>query len=224
MGEDWSKFDHYGQIRVTMEHKYIRNVTTLLEHEGYYHWIVYPHTTKSEHFHVCIPGVSTDSHVNGLRRAFTNAFGSGGNGLYGFKRYHNGLRSFVFYGGHEGTKPLYQSPEWAYIIHEVESTTGYYSKVTGIYKYTSDNITNEKDWTKDRAWVLTYSNVVNVALRYHRKYKTEPTLEATLRHMVKNGKWRPNRELRKNTLDEQLCDDFQFMLGRRSDPNYGWIS
>lgn len=215
----------YIGMRVKLDHKYLRKLEELLEDAPDYCIYEHKRDTSNEHFHICLPGSIDVNRIEKYRKRIRTKFG-GGNGVLSCKGYTNGLSSFVFYCSHEGTQAKYKDPMWDAIIKERLEKGTYVKQQYGhgdIKQYCAQTDNDQKSWAKDRAWVLTYSNVVNVALRYHYKFKTEPTLVSTLKHMVRHSKWRPARDLNKNGLDLQLVRDFEYQLGRRSDPDYSWI-
>jgi hypothetical protein len=90
-------------------------------------YCLYKHNTSGEHFHICLPAL-TKVDTTSIGKQVLDNLGSSGNGGYSIKLYSNGVSSFVFYSGHEGTAAIYENEEWESVI---EGTTTYYVKQTG---------------------------------------------------------------------------------------------
>ena len=220
LDEDWSKFDIYCHIRVSKEHKYISMVTSALEQYGFYHWCVYPHTTEGEHFHICVPGLVTDNDIRVVRRKLVDLFDDRGNKLYSLKRFKNGLHSFVFYAGHEGTKPIYRSDAWQGIIGAQEAKEfPYFNKTQRIEPMMEPKV----DDKKDRDWQLTYSNLVCQAVRFRQQRKMQSdNLQFVVSEMMKHTKWKPCHQMYSRGVLPAYEEDFQVRIGKRSKYDMSW--
>lgn len=199
-----------------------------------FEWCIYQHGrgTSNEHFHICTPHMDGSS-ADVFRRNIRIKFGLSGSGNgkrdraksgYSGKEYNNGMRSFVFYCGHEDCEAVYKGPNWATWIRDCE-INGFFEKngQKRVDAMLEKKIpVDESKWGRDRNWCLSYNNVVRVAVKYHYKYKTPPTLIGTLKHMMDHSRWRPMRDMEKG-LTTFLIRDFEFQIGTRPHPDYGWI-
>jgi hypothetical protein len=205
----------YLSVRVTRPHDEWENIKTVFSDTDY---LCYKHgidNGKQQHFHICVPGGSSETIRNRLRRGI-----GGGNKVYSVKQFTNGIRSFVFYCGHEGSEPIYSqtsSIKWEEIIKEVR-TDGYYKKKT-----LEDHRFNPMGKPKERDWQLTYSNIVAQAVIWRNKnLPGEESLKRVVKHLIEHTKFRPSRDVYKNGVPPVYQQDFEFRIGKRTHFDMDW--
>lgn len=207
----------YLSVRVTRPHSewddIVKNVFHDLDYICYKHGI---DNGKQQHFHICVPGGSSEAIRNRLRRSI-----GGGNKVYSVKQYTNGIRSFVFYCGHEGSEPIYSESstiDWKEIIKEVQQE-GYYCKKRSL----EDHKFEPKGKPKERDWQLTYSNMVAQAVIWRNKnLPGETSLKRVIKHLIEHTKFRPSRDVYKNGVPPVYQQDFEFRIGLRSQFDMDW--
>lgn len=208
----------YLSIRVTVGHnndEVIRNRIL----DGCTNYIMYKHGSGSgSHYHICVPGATGrdgDKYRNRIKRHLNVS----GPGKFSIKGFDNGLSGFVFYASHEGTQPIYEDEEWKEIIEGA----GKFEK-QGKRKRIDDYFDNgiEED-RKDRDWQLTYSNLVCQAVRHKKRNKLpEDSLKLVVKHMMAHTKWRPSKDVYKGGVPDCYQNDFEFRIGKRTEPDMEW--
>jgi len=205
----------YLSVRLTLPHDNLQRILDKLCHDQPL-YCIYKHTTGREHFHVCLPGLGK-SDSNRITKRLRDNFGLSGNGGFSTKSYDNGLRSFVFYSGHEGNLPTFRDARWDDVI---ASCTEFYVKQTGQMMLPLDK-TSKKD--QDADWQLTYSNMVSKAINHARRHALTGSLKEVLQHMMESTKWRPSFHLVKNGVPDHYYKDFEFRSGKRQKFDMGWM-
>jgi len=180
-------------------------------------YCIYLHSTSGQHYHICFPGYGA-ADAERIRKRVKDNFRLTGNGGYSLKSYDNGLSSFVFYSGHEGSTPLYETELWKEII---DATKVYYVKQTGQSMLPLPKGT-KKD--ADADWQLTYANFVSKALNHARQNALTGGLKETLAHLCENTKWRPSYHMVKNGVPEHYYHDYEFRSGKRQKFSMEWMT
>lgn len=211
--------EKYVSLRVKLDHKYLNGLQQLFKDVQLLCIVEHGRGTSNEHFHVCLPGDSSKNACERYRKRVKDRFGIGGNGGLAAKGFSNGLRSFMFYCLHEGTKARYEDPFWERIEKDI-GENGCYKKQRRIDVLLNSDGSYDK---KDRSWLLTYSNIVVQAVKHRRLAKLDTdSLKVVVKDMIKTTKWRPSREMYKNGVCEAYELDFQFSIGARSEPDMAW--
>lgn len=78
---------------------------------------------------------------------------------------------------------------------------------------------------RERSWQLHYGNIVIQASKYAKRHALTGSLKETLRHMLKNTKWRPCRQMVRHgeTIPEFYKNDYESAMGRRAEPDMSWV-
>lgn len=207
--------EHYLSVRIKVSHDKEDVVLSKIVFDCP-SYCYYKHTTSSEHFHVCMPGLTTEDGTRIGKRIRDN-FGGSGNGLYSTKCFTSGCAGFVFYCGHEGTPAVYKDERWKEII---ESTTQYYVKREG---QTMLPLEKSKSKDQDSDWQLTYANVVPKAINHARRKGLTGSLKETLQDMLETTKWRPSYHMVKNGVPDHYYKDYEFRCGKRTRMDMSWM-
>lgn len=205
----------YLSVRLKVPHSKLDVIKTKLVHDvpGY---CIYMHSTTSEHFHVCLPGLGK-SDTTRIGKRIRDNFGVSGNGGFSIKSFSNGLSSFVFYSGHEGTAAVYEDSSWDEIV---SSTKTYYVKEGGQLMLP---LAKGKAKDADADWQLTYSNFVSKAVNHARRSGLTGSLKEVLCDMIARTKWRPSYHMVTHGVPDHYYKDFEFRSGKRHKPDMGWM-
>lgn len=84
----------------------------------------------------------------------------------------------------------------------------------------------EGDVKKLRSWQLTYSNIVDQALYFHRTNGLDNilSLKDTVQQMMEQTKWRPSPQMLREGVPEFYKQDFEFRKGKRPDLDMSWFN
>lgn len=204
----------YISVRLSLPHarfqEVIDNVFSDVE------WCAYLHSAggRHEHFHVAVAGASDGQ----FRKRLGRSQYGGGNKCYavsGPYRTH-GLSGFLFYGGHEGTLPIYsENSPWK----EVPLPDKYYVKKGQVM------LPMEKRKAKDldSDWQLTYANFVPKCVNHARVNGLTGGLKEVLQHMLENSRWRPSFHMVKNGVPDYYYKDYEFRSGKRQKFDMDWM-
>lgn len=216
---DLESDQQYLSVRVTIAHNRLHELLEGVLHDTEY--LIYKHgsasTAVAEHFHICIPGSGAEK----FRKRLKDRVG-GGNKVYSLKQFTNHYRSFVFYCEHEGSVPVFSTKEagidWQRIIDSVK-TEGVYKK-----RKLDEYLEPSKDVRiKDRAWQLTYSNLVLQAVHWrNRNLKGCTSLKQVVKHMMEHSKWRPSKDMYKSGVPDVYQNDFEYLIGERTEQDMDW--
>jgi len=208
---------YYLSVRIKIDHDQESKILEKVLHDVPL-YCLYKHTTISEHFHICLPGYDTRAGVRFAKRIRDN-FGVSGNGGYSIKSHNNGVRSFVFYCGHEGTEPVYSHEVWREVI---ASVTEYYVKGGQQSGAQLMLPSTKKGKDGDADWQLTYSNVVSKAVNHARTHALTGSLKEIVQDMCEKTKWRPSYHMIKNGVPDHYSQDFDFRSGKRQKFSMDW--
>lgn len=207
----------YVSIRLRLEHKYIREVIKVIDDTPY---CIYQHKPKTpnEHYHICIPGEIDAKHIEKFRKRFRTKFGGSGNGFVSSKGYQNGLHSFIFYCGHEGTQAIYADPLWEEVIKDqLKQDQPYYVKGQTMLDNRYGKV-DEKDLQ------LTYCNLVSKALKHARQHQLTGGLKEVVQHLLENSRYRPSYHMVKNGVPEFYYKDYEYRSGKRQKFDMDWMT
>jgi len=207
---------HYLSVRLTLAHAVKDSV---VEHFDYYdEYCIYMHKggTDNEHYHICISGLGggdTERVRNRIKRAFAGV-------KHSIKQFTNGVRSFMFYCGHEGLEPVSKGSYW----EEVKGTIDqYYEKPVQTGQMM---LPLEKKLKKDMDadWQLTYANLVPKAINHARVHGLTGSLKEVVQNLLETTKWRPSYHMVKNGVPDFYYKDYEFRSGKRQKFDMDWMT
>lgn len=214
---------NYISIRLKLDHKYLREVIQVLDVPDY---CIYEHKrdTNNEHFHICLPGPIDANRIEKYRKRLRTKYGGSGNGFISCKGYANGLSSFVFYCGHEGTKARYEDPIWKDIIEaQLTMKQPYFVKQTRMDKHLESSKMTPEEKKKLRDWEITYTNLVPQCYEHWKSKKMDTeSLRAVAQDLFQTTKWKPCRQMRINGVPEHYQMDFEYRIGKRESYDMSW--
>lgn len=208
--------DKYLSVRLTLAHAVKDSVVEFAD--NYDEYCIYMHKggTSNEHYHVCIAGLSgrdSDRVRNRVKRTWKGV-------KHTIKSHENGVRSFMFYCGHEGSEPIFKGSYW----EEVKGTIDkYYEKVPGKIDLHFRPTSDESTTRKERYWQLTYNNLVPQAVIHRARHGLDTeVLKTVVRHMIKTTKWRPSKDMARCGVPKFYQKDFEFRIGVITEPDMDW--
>jgi hypothetical protein len=213
MGDDFPV--NYLSVRLTLAHAVKDSVVNFFDY--YDEYCIYMHKggTSNEHYHICLSGLGggdTERVRNRIKRAYAGV-------KHSIKQFTNGVRSFMFYCGHEGLEPTCKGSYW----NEVKGTIDeYYQKKQ--YGQTMLPL-QEKKGSKaygESSWQLTYSNMVPTAINYARAKGLTGSLMEVLEDMFSNTKWKPSKALRQGGITDSYYKEYDFCSGKRKKYDMSW--
>lgn len=220
----WS--DTYIGIRVRLDHKYLKPLMMLFDDVP--DWACYQHKagTNNEHFHLCLPGAIDNARQEKFRKRIRTKYG-GDRSTICCKGYSNGLHSYVFYNGHEGTEAIYDDPRWADVIQEqLKKEQPYLVKQQKIDTHfkPGEALSDREKMKNLRDWQVTYTNLVPLCVRHRQEFSLKSDdLRYVAGHMFQNTRWKPCNQMRRMRVSRQYQEDFEFRIGKREHYNMDWF-
>lgn len=204
----------YLSIRLTLSHAQVDQVCEFFDYYGDYCIYLHKGGTSNEHYHVCLPGLSggdTERVRNRIKKRYVGV-------KHAIKQFTNGVRSFMFYCGHEGLEPKVKGIYWEEVRCTIDK---YFVKDQGQLMLPIQK-DDKKD--KDSDWQLTYANLVPKAINHARKNGLTGGLKEVLRHMLEHSRWRPSFHMVKNGVPEFYYKDYEFRSGKRQKFDMDWMN
>lgn len=204
----------YLSIRLTLAHNESKSVCDFFDFYGDYCVYMHKAGSSNEHYHVCLGGLGggdTERVRNRIKKRWPTV-------KHSIKFFSNGVRSFMFYCGHEGLDPICKGLYW----EEVRGTISeYYVKQTGQLMLPLES---KKVKDGDADWQLTYSNFVSKCINHARKHGLTGSLKEVLQDMMERTKWRPSYHMVKNGVPDFYYKDYEFRSGKRQKICMDWMT
>lgn len=225
-------------VRLTVAHTpenvdAIRSVLRCSDGEPRADYVIYPHLgvrRDNPHYHILCPVAGSAEHaakeVEKYRRRFKSAFpGLSGNGFLRMKIETNDIEKGIQYCSRENTDPIYASDEaiegdpggFSMIVHKVENAPPWEDRrmVQSMLPLDPGNPNKKPRVPGD--WLLTYNNLVAVAVDYARKRGSTGSLKATVKDMLKNTKWQPSKWMLTGGVPSYYSNLFDRRTGRANE-------
>lgn len=220
----WSRT--YIGMRVRLEHKYLKKLLTCFDDVPDVAAYQHKAGTNNEHFHLCLPGGIDNARQEKYRKRVRTKFG-GDRGDICIKGYSNGLHSYIFYNGHEGTQAIYDDPRWAEIVKEQLMKEQPYmvkqQKIDTHFK-PGEHMTDSDKKKNLRDYQVTYSNLIPLCVRHRQEFSLKSDdLRYVAGHMFQNTRWKPCNQMRRMRVSRQYQEDFEFRIGKREHYNMDWF-
>lgn len=215
---------NYISIRLKLEHKYLRAVQEVVRDVPDYCIYEHKRDTSNEHFHICLPGPIDSARIEKFRKRLRTRFEGRGNGFISCKGFTNGLSSFIFYCGHEGTQARYEDPVWKDIIQDQGTLKQpYFVKQTRIDQHLEPSKMSADEKRKLRDWEISYTNLVPQCYAHWKAkgMKTE-CLSAVAQDLFETTKWKPSNAMRNKGVHESYQADFEYRIGKRNKFDMSW--
>jgi len=207
---------NYLSVRLTLAHAIKDNLVEFMDY--YDEYCIYMHKggTSNEHYHICLAGLGrgdTERVRNRIKRAFAGV-------KHSIVQFTNGVRSFMFYCGHEGLEPVFKGSYW----EEVKGTIDKYYEKTLQTGQTMLPLEKKSKKDMDSDWQLTYSNLVPKALNHARVHGLTGSLKEVVQNLLETTKWRPSYYMVKNGVPDFYYKDYEFRSGKRQKFDMDWMT
>lgn len=207
--------ENYLSVRLTLAHAVKDSVVEFCDYYGDYCIYMHKGGTSNEHYHVCLAGLSggdTERVRNRVKRQFAGV-------KHSIKQFTNGVRSFMFYCGHEGLEPISKGVYWQEVKGSIDEY--YVKKQTG---QTMLPLEKSKKKDLDSDWQLTYANLVPKAVNHARTHGLTGGLKEVVQNLLETTKWRPSYHMVKNGVPDFYHKDFEFRSGKRQKFDMDWMT